>query len=224
MTSCASFNQCVNPMFDEFSIQLRALLDQDLPGEEAHRIMMPDRRPYNPKPENKDSLRDAAVAILLYPENNSIRSVLIKRPTYEGAHSDQIAFPGGKKDTSDPNLIFTSRRECFEEVNLPMEEGLFVGSLTDIYVPVSGFIVRPNVFLLNERPALIPDMREVASIIHFDVKILTDVSTLQSKDMRIRKGMLMKNIPYFNINDHVVWGATAMMLAELRELIQKIKI
>lgn len=160
---------------------------------------------------------------MLYPTTNSANCVLIERPSYDGVHGGQISFPGGKMDATDPHLEYTARRECFEEINLPLEAGKLIGSLTDVYIPVSNFLVSPYVFSLDETPSLTPDEREVESIIEFDVLQLLDHSQIKTKDMKLGKGFIQKNVPYFDINGHVVWGATAMMLSEFREIIKVIR-
>ena len=89
-----------------------------LPGEQAHALLMPVNRPFTSSILNSGiAYRDCGVGVILYPELNSIYCVLIKRQEYEGIHSAQISFPGGKMDKDDVDLEFTARRECFEEIN-----------------------------------------------------------------------------------------------------------
>lgn len=196
---------------------------QKLPGEESHSEAMPLNRPFSSQALHlATNLRQSAVGIVVYPEKNAWKSVLIQRPSYEGMHSDQIAFPGGKKDPDDRNLEFTARRECYEEIGLPIDQGTCIGSLTPVYIPVSQFIVEPYVFFVEELPKLRADAREVASIIHFDLSVLYDDQILQRTDMRFKDGITRKNIPYYSIEGKVVWGATAMMLAEFRAILKRI--
>lgn len=196
---------------------------QVLPGEESHAEAMPLKRPFTSQALNSsENLRQSAVGIVVYPQEDVWKSVLIQRPTYEGTHSDQIAFPGGKMDADDPNLEFTARRECYEEIGLPIDLGTCIGSLTRVYIPVSQFIVEPYIFFVEELPLLQADAREVASIIHFDLSVLRDDQILQRTDMRFKDGITRKDIPYYAIEGKVVWGATAMMLAELRAILKRI--
>jgi len=194
----------------------------ELPGEKAHIELMPMNRPFTSDSLKRNpNYRHSAVAIILYPENGEIKSVLIQRPNYEGAHGGQISFPGGKMDDTDPHLEFTARREAFEEVNLPHNLGVFIGKLSDIYIPPSNFLVEPNLFYVNELPVLTPDEREVESIIHFNIVDLLKPSILKVEDMKIANGFTRKNIPFYEIEGFKVWGATGMMLAEFRQIIQR---
>jgi len=196
---------------------------QTLPGEESHAEAMPLNRPFSIQAlQSAEDFRQSAVGIVVYPHLDAWKSVLIQRPRYDGTHSDQIAFPGGKKDLDDPNLEFTARRECYEEIGLPMDLGICLGRLTNVYIPVSQFIVEPYIFFVEELPKLHADAREVASIIHFDLSILRNDQILQRTDLRFKDGITRKNIPYFAIEGKVVWGATAMMLAELRAVLKRI--
>lgn len=206
---------------DSFIARLREELLQ-LPGETSHSEAMPLNRPYSSQAllgENK--VRESAVGIVLYPEREILRSILIQRPSYDGTHSDQIAFPGGKRDQADENLEFTARRECFEEINLPLHKGECLGGLTQVYIPVSSFVVQPYIFYVDELPALTPDSREVAEIIHFDVQQLLDEQILRTMDMRFKDGIVRKDVPYYAIENKVIWGATAMMLAEFRAILKR---
>lgn len=207
---------------DAFIARLRMEL-QELPGEFSHSEAMPLNRPYSSQAIlQAQEARESAVGIVLYPEKNVLRSILIQRPSYDGTHSDQIAFPGGKRDLTDLNLEDTARRECFEEIKLPTHLGDCLGSLTQVYIPVSRFVVQPFVFYVDELPSLMPDEREVAEIIHFDVTQLVDDSILRSMDMRFKDGIVRKNIPYYLLENKVIWGATAMMLAEFRTILKRI--
>jgi 8-oxo-dGTP pyrophosphatase MutT (NUDIX family) len=208
----------------EFSFFIEQLSEhiKQLPGEKAHLDLMPLNRPFTSDAlKRKPNFRHSAVALIFYPENSEIKSVLIQRPNYDGTHGGQISFPGGKMDPTDPHLEFTARREAFEEVNLPMEAGIFIGKLSEIYIPVSNFLVEPNLFYVNKLSELIPDKREVEAIIHFNVLDLLQPEILKSEDMKFEGGFTRKNIPYYDIQGHKVWGATGMILAEFKTIISR---
>jgi 8-oxo-dGTP pyrophosphatase MutT (NUDIX family) len=209
---------------DQFIKQFLDIVNNGLPGEDAHSLLMPINRPFTSEAlKNKAEYRQSAVSIILFEEDSTLKSILIERPEYAGLHSRQISFPGGKREPDDPNLEYTARRESYEEINLPMTEGKLVTKLSEIYIPVSKFLVQPYVFLIEkELPDLIPDQREVASIITYDLFTLTDANILKYMDMVFENGHKQKNIPYFEIEGHIVWGATAMMLAELKAIIDQI--
>lgn len=197
----------------------------NLPGESAHSEAMPLNRPYTSEALREiTNYRESAVSIVLYKESDSLKSILIQRPEYDGTHSNQVAFPGGKKDHDDINLIHTAIRECYEEISVLLHIDNLLGELTPVYIPVSGFMVQPYVFLVENRPETIPEQREVAEVIHFDLAELKSDTVLQKQDMKFKDGLVRKNIPYYSIGDKVVWGATAMMLAELRAIINSTRI
>lgn len=208
--------------FDSFIAQLQIQLNH-LPGEKAHATLMPLNRPFTSEAlQRKPNYRSSAVALILFPENGEFKSILIQRPDYDGAHGGQISFPGGKMDDTDPHLEFTARREAFEEINLSIEAGFFLGKLSEIYIPPSNFLVEPNVFYLNELPELIGDVREVQSIITFNLFDLSHPNSFKVGDIQSINQLTRKNIPYFEIQGHKVWGATGMILAELKEIIERI--
>ena len=193
-----------------------------LPGEEAHQLLMPLKRPLSSIAKaNTSNYRESAVGIVLHPFDNSIHCLLIRRPSYEGAHSGQISFPGGKRDAKDLNLEYTARRECREEIALPHEHADLIHPLTEVFIPVSKFSVQPFVFFTDNLPELTPDDREVEEIISFDVFDLIRHDKIPTTSIPINAGFTMKDVPYFDIHGHVVWGATAMILAEMRVLLKR---
>lgn len=159
--------------------------------------------------------RDSAVLILLYPKHNNWNSVLIQRTGYQGVHSKQIAFPGGKRETVDRNLEETALREAQEEVAIIPSEVEIIGSLSTLYIPPSNFLVTPYVGMLHEEPSLIPDPREVESIIHFNVKDLFRTDIIQETELDLPRYDRKMKVKYYDIDNQIVWGATGLMLAEL---------
>lgn len=194
-----------------------------LPGEAAHSDLMPVNRPYSSQVrEQAADYRQSAVALILYEEQGELMSLLIQRPTYIGVHSQQIALPGGKRDLSDPDIEFTARRECMEEIAIPMERLELIGRMTDVYIPVSKFIVSPHIFTIDALPELVPDAREVDEIIPFPVARLLENDSIQHTDIPIGKGLVQKRVPYFAIENRVVWGATGMILSEFRAILRQL--
>lgn len=207
---------------NDFISLLKHSLNAGLPGEEAHQLLMPAKRPLSSiaKAETQN-FRESAVGIVLHPFNSSIHCILIRRPSYEGAHSGQISFPGGKRDASDVDLEFTARRECFEEIALPHQHADLIHPLTEVFIPVSKFSVQPYIFYTEHLPELRPDDREVEEIISFDIFDLTRSKQIPRTSIPINAGFTMKDVPYFDIQGHVVWGATAMMLGEMKVLLER---
>ena len=207
---------------NDFLGSFRQTLEPGLPGEDAHRLLMPVKRPLSSEAKARTTdYRESAVGIVLHPFKQSIHCILIRRPSYDGAHSGQISFPGGKRDADDIDLEFTARRECLEEIALPHQHADLIHPLTEVFIPVSKFSVQPYVFFTDNLPDLTPDEREVEEIISFDLFDLTRYNKIPTTSIPINAGFTMKDVPYFDIHGHVVWGATAMMLAEMKVLLER---
>ena len=161
--------------------------------------------------------RESAVLILIHPHQGDAGITLIKRPVYAGVHSGQMAFPGGKKDDSDESLLHTALREVHEEVGiqLPTESNYFV--LNEIFIPPSQLLVQPFATVLNHEPVFIPNENEVAALVpiplaHFGAKMKTE-----RMDIFMPHIQQTKSVPAIRYDDYLIWGATAMMLFELRD-------
>lgn len=194
-----------------------------IPGEQSHVKMMPLNRPLSSIAlQTSSTIRESAVSINLYSADQQIHCILIQRPTYDGVHSGQIAFPGGKKDPDDLDLEYTARRENFEEIGISIDQGILLGELTDVYIPVSSFLVKPFIFFHEELPMLIPDSREVAEIFSFSLHELIDESSFSTMEIKFQNGITQKNIPCFVLSGKEIWGATALILNELRDFLLSI--
>jgi len=161
--------------------------------------------------------RESAVVIVLHPHEGDAGLTLIQRPVYNGVHSGQMAFPGGKKDEEDESLLHTALRELNEEVglSLPTEKKYFV--LNEIFIPPSRMLVQPFATVLEESPVFIPKEDEVAALVpiplsHFGAKMKTE-----RMDIFMPHIQQTKSVPAIRYNDYFIWGATAMMLFELRD-------
>jgi len=190
-------------------------LQKELPGERAHINFYP-YRVKNKFNETEIDKKLSAVGIHLYPENESVFFVLIKRSNYNGYHSGQIAFPGGKKDYSDSNLEQTAKRESFEELSISMENGEFICELTAVYIPVSNFLVHPFVFWHNQKPYMSKN-HEVAEVIEISLEELINEENLGKINL---EKIGLTDIPAFIFRECQVWGATALILSELKEMLK----
>jgi 8-oxo-dGTP pyrophosphatase MutT (NUDIX family) len=204
----------------EFLKLFKEELVHHLPGEKAHLRMSPSNRPISSSAlKNAIEVRDSAVAIVIFKKDNQLECILTQRADYEGNHGGQVSFPGGKKDPDDANLEETARRECYEEIGISLHSGILLGQLTDVFIPVSGFLVKPFVYYHTELPQFIKNEREVAEILTFPLFDLKKEDLISSMEIRLPNGTIYKDIPYFNLSDKKVWGATALILNELREIL-----
>jgi len=115
-------------------------------------------------------------------------------------------------------LSFTARREAEEEVGVDKDEIILLGSLTQLYVPVSRFLIHPHVGFIDKEPAFVPQPSEVKKIIEAPLEQLLDVRSRRRKDIEAPNKMMLRDVPFFEINGHTVWGATAMILSEFLAL------
>ena len=195
-------------------------LQLPLPGREAQLNMAPSLRRHFL--EASDDATVACVMLLLYPKEEKWNFVLIQRVTHEkDRHSGQISFPGGRLDKSDVSLEACALRETEEEVGVPQKDIRLLGKLSELYIPVSNYLVHPYVGFLENEPQFIPQLSEVKEILEIPVAELINIENRKKKDMRGGRNIVLKNVPYFDFYGNVVWGATAMMLSEFEHLLKE---
>jgi 8-oxo-dGTP pyrophosphatase MutT (NUDIX family) len=208
--------------FDKLILNLEKALKEPLPGREGQATMAPlpiDVERY--AQSLKKDYRKGAVLVLIYPEMGKEAFIpFIKRPTYPGVHSGQIAFPGGKMENSDTDLSQTALRETEEEIGVDASKVQLIGKLSDLYIPPSNFMVSPYVGFLEEKPEFLPDPEEVQKIINCPFQKLMDPTLRKTGKVKGSGGKVMK-APYFDIESEMIWGATAMMLGEFTFLLDK---
>ncbi len=203
---------------DAFIQHLQTRLQGSLPGTAAHHRMARNFRPTVIPPPEGASL--AGVLALLFPKNDEWQLALIERVTTHSGdrHSGQISFPGGKYEAGDGILMNTALREAHEEVGVSPNVVNMLGALTELYIPVSNYLVHPFVGWMDHAPVFQPQWSEVQSVLEVPFHALEDPATLQTTDIRVANNMTFKEVPYFSLSGKVVWGATAMILSELLEV------
>lgn len=209
-------------MFEQFTDRLASELSKPLPGEDVQYLMAPPgRRKIDPQASGID-YRNSSVLILLYPHETGISTVLIKRHEYEGAHSGQVGFPGGKHERTDDSFEATALRETQEELGIDPHHVKVIGSLSEVYIPVSRFKVHPFIGVTAARPVFTPDPFEVKDILEIDLQTLKDKSIVSETLVTTSGGFKVKT-PYYNIQGFIVWGATAMIISEFTAVLERME-
>lgn len=206
-------------MFQLLIDNLKTNLQKPLPGLAAQFEMAHVKREkVLPDSVEAEAYRPSAVLILLYPNAKQQTSVLlIERMTYNGHHSGQIALPGGKVEPEDEDLKATALREFFEETGADSTP-IIIGKLSPIYIPVSRFMVQPFVSYVSQKPAFSPNSFEVNTLIEWEINELLNPETIKETVIEPTLGTKLKT-PYFDVQGKILWGATAMMLNELKHIL-----
>ena len=209
--------------FQEFLRFVPKLIDARLPAFDAHIKMAPLERLESLRNSSfgDKKPRMAAVMMLFYPKNNSTHLVLIVRNSYEGVHSAQISFPGGKYEFDDKNFAYTALRETHEEVGIHPDKIQILKSFTEIYIPPSNFMVYPFLGISKEELVFTPQPTEVANIIELPLSTFLNDAIVVNEELSTSYANNIR-VPAFKIDEHIVWGATAMMLSELKEVLKEV--
>lgn len=187
--------------------------------------MITFKRPNAQESKQIDPLsRKSAVLALLYPKFGKLHTVLMLRNVYNGTHSGQVSFPGGKYEDQDDSLWHTALREANEEVGVAPSDIIPIGALTDVYIPPSRFLVTPYLAYSKQAPTFIADPTEVQKIIETPVSVFLDSQMIKHKKIKIASSDIHMKIKYYDVEGETVWGATAMMLSELAEILKSINI
>ena len=207
--------------FSLVSERLRKADFSDLPGQKSQLTMAPALR-------RDDIIRvgkgmnaiSSGVLILLFPDGKGQTcTVFIQRPVYDGVHSGQIAFPGGRQENQDPDLQYTALREAKEEVGIDPSAVEVAGQLSDLYIPPSNFIVSPFVGMYHKMPLFKPDPKEVEMIIRVRMTEFFRAVNIREVFIRLSGGDCLPT-PCFDMNGQIIWGATAMIMAEFLAFIK----
>ncbi|MEN9908285.1 MAG: hypothetical protein RLZZ540_1434 [Bacteroidota bacterium] len=209
--------------FQYFLKFIPQLIQEELPAAVSHEKMMPLQRKELLEKINFKEInpKEAAVTMLFYPKNKETHLVLIVRNSYQGVHSAQIAFPGGKFEPEDTDFQTTALRETEEEVGISRDKIEIIKAFSSLYIPPSNFMVYPFLGICKEEIQFVPDAVEVASIIELPLTVFMDDSILTIENLSTSYASLIE-VPAFKIDGHIVWGATAMMLSELRDVLNSV--
>ncbi len=208
---------------EEFQTWLRHRLNQPLPGLDAQLKMASLNRKIRIKDlKVPDNARKSAVLILLYPdENSNILLPMQERTAYKGVHSRQIGLPGGSTEQEDDGFEDTALRETEEELGVGRQKIEVLGRLSKIYIPPSNYLVQPVVGIARSRPDFVIDPIEVKSLLEAPIQSFTDAGAIQTGKVRGRNDEEFE-VPCFRVHGHIVWGATAMIMNEFREIMGEV--
>jgi len=209
--------------FDDFLKSISKIENIPLPAEASQFKMVPPFRQELLRRQKSTikSAKKAGVMALFYPDKKQETTlVLILRKTYNGVHSAQVGFPGGKLEDEDKSLQDAAVRETFEEVGVPIKDIKVVKQLSEVYIPPSNFYVQPFIGISHNTPNFIKQDDEVEAIIEVELQHFLDKKQVITKTVSTSYSVEVE-VPAFKLNNHVVWGATAMMLSEIKDILKQ---
>ncbi len=208
--------------FNSFIIELKKALALPLPGTYAHDMLAPaNRKELLLQKPDVSSAQQSSVLILFFPDkDNNPLIVFTKRVEYKGVHSGQVSFPGGKAEKDDKDLVDTAYRETEEEIGIQRNKIETLGVLSQLYVPPSNFIIFPVVSFMQEQPVFVQDDKEVAEIIIVPFNHFLNNGAVGQYPIKTYDSQLMY-VPGYMIGNHLIWGATAMILNELIAIVKR---
>ncbi len=209
--------------FDEFLKYAPKVLNIELPAMNAHAKMVPPNRAELLKKTDfaKITPKKAAVMMLFYPKESQTHLALILRTSYNGVHSSQIAFPGGKVEPEDIDLSHTAIRETHEEIGVHPADINLVRAFTEVYIPPSNYMVYPFLGYSESEQSFELQEDEVAGIVELSLVDFLNDKNLTTKTIKTSYSESI-DVPGFYVNGHFIWGATAMMLSELKETLKMV--
>ncbi len=210
--------------FDDFEKLLPKIKNIPLPAESSHfKMMPPERKDFIKEQEHKiKTAKRAGVLALFYPNiEGDTCFVLMLRKTYKGVHSAQISFPGGKLELNDENLQATAQRETLEEIGVSVDNNEIIKELSHVFIPPSNFYVQPYIGMKLNTPNFTKEESEVEEIIEVKLSDLLKPENVAIKKVNASYGFAIE-VPTFQLNGFTVWGATAMMLSEIKDMLNKL--
>jgi 8-oxo-dGTP pyrophosphatase MutT (NUDIX family) len=201
---------------------IRQALDLvDFDVESAQRKMAPTSRKMTRPLQMDGPPRYGGVLLLLFCKEKQLHIVLTRRCDQLASHAGQVSFPGGKNEPAE-SLLETALRETEEEIGIPAVKLEILGMLSPIYIPPSDFEVHPFVawFSDGKRPLFKASVDEVAEIIEAPLATLLDPESQVEEIWDF--GNYQMEVPFFAVQDHKVWGATAVMLSEFIERLRSV--
>lgn len=197
------------------------LLHQPLPGETAHLRMAHAVRRADPD-RDPTQTKEAAVLLVLFEKiPGDWHMIFIRRTSRheQDKHAGQVAFPGGKRESTDPDLMYTALRETEEEIAIDLSAIDVLGPLSPLYITVSKFLVHPYVAYSWKKPVLSRQEDEIEEILEIPLSTFLESGSRQETRIRLQGGIILNHVPAFHIEGHTIWGATAMIMSEFLQLL-----
>ena len=208
--------------FEFFKENITKITNIPLPGlQEQLRMAPPGRsKMIQQYQQRMQSSKKAAVLALLYPDwEQKMHLVFILRQKYSGVHSQQVSFPGGKNDTTDPDMRYTALRETHEEIGVSSNNIYVLRPLSHLFIPPSNFYVHPFLGVSKQTLDFTKEEKEVSEIVEVPLKEILSDDSEGVFEVNTSLDQTME-VPAFYLKKHIVWGATAMILAEIKALIK----
>ena len=197
------------------------LIGHPLPGQPAHMAMAHAVRKVDVAQNTRPS-REAGVLIVLFEKSpGDFHLVFIRRGSSheQDKHAGQIGFPGGKSEQEDKDMMYTAMREAEEEVGIDLSQVDILGSLTPLYITVSKYLVHPFVAYSWTEPQLTRQESEIEEILELPLSGFRSPMAVQETKISLTTGITLNHVPSFKVDGHIIWGATAMIMNELLEVI-----
>ena len=192
--------------------RLRERLQAPLPGLETFMEMAPENPRHRRVTEARAAgCREGAVLVVLYPVEEQVHLVLTVRAAHLSNHAGQISLPGGRVEPGE-QPVEAALREAWEEIGIPVDELVVLGSLSPLYIPPSNYCLTPIVAALGHQPVFEPHDGEVAAVLEVPVRHFTERGN-RLQETHMVEGT-PRRVPYYPFGEQKIWGATAMILTE----------
>jgi 8-oxo-dGTP pyrophosphatase MutT (NUDIX family) len=215
---CLKFTPKSDMDFTEACKLVVKALDSPLPGDDAQCIMAPLGRPRTDLMlQRYPDHRKSAVLLLIYPDATGLAHTVFMERAHDGSlHGGQISFPGGGIEQTDESPKHAAIREFEEELGLPASLIEIAGALTPLFIPASKFMVYPFIGMCTTPPTFNPDPYEVHAVIETPLHDLLSFQ-IEQGDFKTTYGTL--KAPCYRLQKYLLWGATAMIVSEFREMV-----
>lgn len=211
-------------MGDDLQLFLEKRLKRTLPGRKAQLKMVPNPINQQAKPRNMEPPSKAnysSVLLLFFPNKIDKLSLIFTVRSNEINHGGQISFPGGRAEKGE-SPQGTALREANEEIGINPVDVNIVGNMSDLFVNVSNNVVTPVVGFIDYKPNFKLNAAEVDEVFTVPLSNLSNEKNKITEKWELRSGAFY-DIPFWNVHDVPLWGATAMILSEFMELYMEFK-